>query len=191
MTGIRIQDEYFEWLFNLVCEHRYPKPIYRKLLMRLYDTEFRYSIRRDQNRAEDGEDLRYRFALAKNYDVPATVADLGRPSEILELMTTRSCSVLEMMIALAIRCEECIMDDPSYGDRMSQWFWNMIVNMGLGPMTDEMYDDAYVTSVIQRFLDREYEPDGRGGLFRIRNCEVDLRGVEIWYQLCWYLDTIS
>ena len=37
---------------------------------------------------------------------------------------------------------------------------------------------------------REYAPDGRGGLFTIRNCEEDLRKVEIWYQLCWYLDTI-
>lgn len=187
----KIQDEYFEWLFNLVCEQRYHKPIYRKLLMHLHDTDFRYSIRMDRNRAEDGEDLRYRFALEHGYDIPATVVDLARPSEIMNLFNDRSCSVLEMMIALAIRCEECIMDDPSYGNRMGQWFWNMVVNMGLGPMTNEMYDKVYVETVIQKFLDREYEPDGKGGLFRIRDCEVDLRGVEIWHQLCWYLDTIS
>ena len=71
-----IYEEYFEWLFDLVCAQRYSKPIYRKLLMRLHDTEFRYSIPRDRNRAEDGEDLRYRFALEHNYDVPTTVSDL-------------------------------------------------------------------------------------------------------------------
>ena len=47
-----IYEEYFEWLFDLVCAQRYSKPIYRKLLMRLHDTEFRYSIPRDRNRAE-------------------------------------------------------------------------------------------------------------------------------------------
>ena len=174
-----IYEEYFEWLFDLVCAQRYSKPIYRKLLMRLHDTEFRYSIPRDRNRAEDGEDLRYRFALDHDYDVPTTVSDLGGP-----------CSVLEMMIALAIRCEEQIADDPDYGNRMGQWFWGMITNMGLGPMTNEMYEEGTVDSIIHRFLDREYEPDGKGGLFRIRNCDEDLRCVEIWYQLCWYLDTI-
>ena len=174
-----IYDEYFEWLSNLVCEQRHYNPIYRKLLMRLHDTEFRYSIPRDRNRAADGEDLRYRFATVRGYDIATTVADLGRP-----------CSVLEMMVALAIRCEEQIADDYRYGNRTSQWFWGMVVNMGLGPMTDDMYDEACVTLILDKFLDRQYDPDGKGGLFRIRNCDVDLRKVEIWYQLCWYLDTV-
>ena len=174
-----ISDEYFEWLFNLVCEQRYFRPIYRTLLKHLHDTEFTYLIPRDRNRAEDGENLRYRFALEKGYDVPTTLVDLGCP-----------CSVLEMMAALAIRCEEQLTDDPRYGNRMPQWFWKMIVNLGLGPMTNEMYDRAYVDLVLRRFLDRKYEPDGEGGLFHIRDARFDLRNVEIWYQLCWYLDTI-
>lgn len=82
------------------------------------------------------------------------------------------------------------MDDPDVGDRTGQWFWGMIKNLGLGSMTDARFDEEYVESVIERFLNREYEPDGRGGLFRIRNCTEDLRNVEIWYQMCWYLDTI-
>lgn len=176
----RIYDEYVEWLINSVCEGRYYKPRYNKLLMRLQNTEFRYSIPRDQNRAEQGEDLRYRFALSKGYDIPTTVSDLGNP-----------CSLLEMMIALAIQCEENLMDDPRYGDRRQQWFWNMVATLGLGPMTDEMYDEQYVTMVIERFLNREYEPDGKGGLFRIRDCEYDLRDVELWYQMCWYMNTIE
>ena len=94
-----------------------------------------------------------------------------------------------MMVALAIRCEENIMDDPSYGNRTGQWFWGMIVNLGLGFMTDSRFDEKFVDDVIFRFLNREYEPDGKGGLFTVRNCKYDLRTVEIWYQMCWYLDT--
>ena len=38
-------------------------------------------------------------------------------------LDNKTCSVLEMMIALAIRCEEHIMDDPDVGNRTGQWFW--------------------------------------------------------------------
>ena len=40
-------------------------------------------------------------------------------------------------------------------------------------------------------MNREYEPNGKGGLFTIRGCEEDLTEVEIWYQLNWYLNTIT
>lgn len=48
--------------------------------------------------------------------------------------------MLEMMIALAIRCEETIMDDPRYGNRTKQWFWNMMKSLGLSYMNDDCFD---------------------------------------------------
>jgi hypothetical protein len=57
-------------------------------------------------------------------------------------------------------------------------------------MTDGHYDEIYVTEVIDRFINRKYEPNGKGGLFTIRNVKEDLRDVEIWYQMCWYLNSI-
>lgn len=135
---------------------------------------------RDRNRAEDGVSLRYRFAAYYNIDEMDAMNALDEP-----------CSILEMMIALAIRCEENIMDDPHVGNRTSQWFWGMIVSLGLGSMTDIRFDRSAVDIIIGRFLEREYEPNGKGGLFTIRHCERDLRDVEIWYQLCWYLDSIT
>ena len=95
-----------------------------------------------------------------------------------------------MMTALAIRCEENIMDDTRYGDRTTQWFWGMINNLGLGSMWGDNYDKVYVDQVLQTFLNRDYAPNGKGGLFTIRNCDRDLRDVEIWYQLNWYLNSI-
>ena len=80
------------------------------------------------------------------------------------------------------------MDNPAYGDRTAQWFWSMIKTLGLYSMTDDNFDFDYVSLVIDRFLNREYAPNGEGGLFKINNCEYDLRKIEIWYQLCWYLD---
>lgn len=183
MTRNDLISDYFEWLYSIVEKKRRPDQVsFRKLLMHLHNIEFKYSILRDQNRAEDGMDLRYRYAISNGYsDSANTVMD------ILE----GPCSVLEMMVALSIRCEENIMDDPNVGDRTSQWFWGMIVNLGLGSMTNDRYDRRYVDDVIFRFLDRDYDPDGKGGLFRIRQCDRDLRTVEIWYQLCWYIDSIT
>lgn len=172
-----IDNEYFNWLYNLACGNRFSDDIsYRKLFMQLHNTEFRYFIPRDENRAEDGICLRHRFA-----DECISAA---------EDYLTGPCSVLEMMLALSIRCEE-IMDDPAYGDRTTQWFWDMVTNLGLGSMSDSQYDKDYVDDVLERFLNRHYELDGKGGLFRVRNCNDDLRDVEIWVQMLWYLDTIS
>ena len=173
-----IDREYFDWMYNLVCADRFAEDIsYRKLLSYLHRIEFIYSISKDENRSKDGIDLRYRFA----YDY-AGIEDAER-------YLRGPCSVLEMLIALAIRCEETIMDDPKMGDRTGQWFWGMITNLGLGSMTDDRFDEKHVDECVDRFLYRKYERNGRGGLFTIRNCDCDLRKVEIWHQLCWYLDS--
>lgn len=174
----RIANEYFDWMVDLVCGERYSKEIsYRKLLAYLHNTEFTYSIRRDKNRAEDGIDLRYRFGFVRNQpDAPEYL--------------TGPCSVLEMMIALAIRCEEGFMDNPAYGDRTSQWFWRMVVSLGLGGMTDAIFDKELVEQSVTRFLNHDYEPNGKGGLFTVKNATCDMRKTEIWYQLCSYLNSI-
>lgn len=181
MNSIKIINDYFEWLLDIVCGKRYSDQIsFRKLLMRLHETEFRFTIPMDRNRAEDGANLRYRFAREYGFDdIPSCL--------------NGSCSVLEMMVALAMKCEEW-MDDALIGNRTGQWFWQMVTNLGLGSMMDSRYDRNIVDQAIARFLDRKYEADGRGGLFRISEKNrhyKDLRDVEIWYQLCWYLDSIT
>ena len=179
MTKYDVNNEYFEWLCDLACRNRYSNQIsYKKLLTCLHSTPFRYLIPMDENRAEDGLELRYRFVYENDY------------TDDVEMYIDGPCSVLEMMVSLSLKCEE-IMDDAQIGDRTRQWFWGMIANLGLGSMTDDNYNRRYVINTVEQFLDREYEPDGVGGLFTIRNCDYDLRDVEIWHQLCWYLDTIT
>lgn len=173
--------KYFDWMCNLVSDERYTEGrSYTNLFNRLYDTEFSYILDMDGNRAEDGVCLRYRFAYEFGYD----------DAMIASYLDTRESCVLEMMVALCVRCEENIMDNPEMGNRTGQWFWTMITSLGLIDSDDENYDEGYVDFIIERFLDREYEADGNGGLFTIPGTKDDLRTVEIWAQLCWYLDTI-
>ena len=180
MKREELNNRYFEWMWHLVCNDEFSKNLsYRKLLTHLHEIEFTYIIDKDGNRASDGIDLRYQFGYYCHYENAVIAAYLD----------DRPCSVLEMMIALSVRCEN-IMEDPEQGDRVGMWFWNMIVNLGLGSMTDDRFDANYIDEVIFRLLNREYDPDGEGGLFVIKNCEKDLRTVEIWYQLWWYLNEI-
>ena len=179
MTKDELNNAYFEWMYQLVCDERGAEgPSYRKLLYLLHDTDFFYTIPMDGNRAEDGTDLRYRFGYENAYEGPM----------IATYLDDRPCSVLEMMVALAIRCEEHIMCDPDIGNRTGQWFWNMIDNLGLSGMDDLQFDRNYAKRVVQKFLNREYKRNGEGGLFTVKHYRMDLRSVEIWYQMCWYLD---
>lgn len=180
MPVSKVKRDYFEWMYQLVCEGRFSEDNpYRMLLSYLHYRPFKYRLRSDSDRANDGVMLRRRFAL--------TTDDYHY---IMDVLSSDSVSVLEVLVALAIRCEETIMSDPKFGDRTGQWFWKMIVNLGLGSMSDNMYDEEYVDNVITCFLNRKYEPNGRGGLFVIRNCNRDLRSIDIWTQMMWYLDTM-
>lgn len=180
MTRTEINNLYFDWMHSLVMDGA-PREIrrlsYRKLLELLRDLEFYYTIPMDGNRLEDGIELRYRFGRAHSIEDPV----------IATCIDDRTCSMLEMMIALAIRCEESFMVSPDAENRTSEWFWVMIRSLGLEHMNDKNFDQEYIEGVVTRFLEHDYDPDGNGGLFYIENCSRDLRNVEIWYQLNWYL----
>lgn len=181
MTRRELNNEYFAWMCQLVCTTGYSKHSpHRLLLRRLHEWDFTYTHPMDGNRAEDGVNLRYRFGYENSYDNAMIAAYLDNSD----------CSVLEMMVALAIKCEE-IMKDSEIGDRTGYWFWKMIESLDLGDMDDLRYDECYTDYVIERLLDREYGRDGKGGLFTIKNCDRDLRSVEIWYQALWYLQKIA
>ena len=180
MTRSELKRRYFDWICSIVCDIRHRKTEYRNLLARLNEEPFSYIIEMDGNRAADGINLRYRFGQDCGYD----------HRMIASYLDDTPCSVFEMMAALAIRCEEHIMEDSDIGNRTSKWFWTMITSLGLIAMDDSNYDEYYVDRVIYRFLNREYRRDGEGGLFIVRNPKRDMRDIEIWYQLCLYLDSI-
>ena len=170
---------YFNWMYALVCKNK--RMSYRKILAYLHEREFTYTIEFDGNRAEDGIDLRYRFSY-----------ELGRHDgpRVAAYLDDGPCTVLEMMIALAVRCEENIMEDPTMGNRTGKWFWSMMANLGLSGMCDERFDERRAERIVDIFLNREYGEDGKGGLFTVRNTNRDLRDVEIWCQMCWCLDEL-
>lgn len=172
---MNIADEYFEWLYQIVEGKKY-----YQLLKELHLIEFYPKVPCDDNRLGDGVNLRYRFAddakLTKDY------IDTYWPKD--------TCSILEMMVALALRVEETIMGDEDFGNRTSMWFWMMIKSLGIYKMTNDDIDLDKLQEIMRKFLEREYEADGKGGLFTVHNSDKDMRDIEIWYQMCLFFDNL-
>lgn len=162
--------EYYSQLCDMINLPEYNVRRYNKLFNYLYSTPFKWTVKNDVNRALDGIKLRNDIIRDAR-----TSDELG------------PCRVLEMLIALASRCENDIMQEKSQGDRTGIWFWTMIENLGLADMTDYHYDDQYVQLTVSRFLDRRYSRNGEGSIFFINHRTEDMRRVELWYQMCWFL----
>lgn len=171
--------EYFEWLYEYGTRGMVSTYIsYRKLFELLHSIKFDYYLLDDSNRYADGISLRRKFENAEGFEGFYELCD-------------EPCSVLEMMLALAIRCEDTIMSNHEYGDRTRQWLWGMILNLGIGRMTDDVFDKRRVETCVYRFMEHDYDYDGKGGLFLVRNPDRDMRDLDIWTQMCWYLDNFE
>ena len=171
-TPNEVANLYFEWL----CLQVGVTEDYWTLMGMLFNREFTWFVPNDNNRAADGLCLRERYLEERGLEGSA--------------MIYGPCSVLEMMAALAIRCEDDIMRDPDLGDRTSLWFWIMICNLKLDRYTDDTIDMVYteeISRILDVMLDREYMMNGDGGLFPLKKPAHNQRRVEIWYQMNAYL----
>lgn len=168
---------YYSWLCNLIDVIQ-PSRSYQLLTKNLHVKPFYWTVPNDDNRMVDGKELRERFC---NEHENAIFTDEFFNDE---------CSMLELLIALAYRCEG-IMVDQCGNMKMCKWYWTMITNVGLSKYTDEVYYDIdgelNVDSVLNRIIDRTYQRNGHGGLFPVNHTKADQRKVELWYQMSTYL----
>lgn len=169
-----LDEDYFDWLYGLVWspEVRNPARSYRALAAQLYETRFVWSVRNDDNRAQDGIELRDEYLEEVREYAPYTWKRMD-------------CSVLEMLVALARHTAF-----QSYGEP-DMWMWKFLEHMGLRQYNDAVTDrDRFndIKEIVERFLDRRYSSDGSGGgIYPLRNAEKDQRKVELWYQMAAYL----
>ena len=176
----QLSEKYYDWMCSLIKNNEKNPVIYSRILKFLYTTEFTWLIDLDGNRADDGIELRYRFGC-----------EAGIENTIIHNeLDNRACSVLEMLVALSLRCEDDIMQSTEER-RVDKWFWVMMDNLGFSLLENCRYDVRKANTIVKRLLDRTYGPDGTNGLVTIPNCEYDLRYVDIWYQMMWYLTYIS
>lgn len=180
-NSMGLQEIYFDWMSNVVMPNTNERYRYRYLLEALNASIFHFSIPMDENRMRDGIDLRYRFAYENGYSDEEVSRALNH---------NRSCSMLEMMVALAIKGDERILYDYETGNRADYIFRVMLESLDLIHMTNDNFYLHYVEYRIDCLLNREYDYDGRGGLFTVENPRRDMRLVDIWYQMNWYLEKL-
>lgn len=172
---ISLNDSYFRWLVKIIGFKDINSCKYISMLSYMYSTDFKLTdpiVGHDDNRLNDGFDLR------ADYSNGFTVEDI--PDSFGEPV-----NILEVLVAFARRIDDDIMYDGNL--HASKWFFLMIENLGMIDFTDDRLgidwniDDE--EQILDRMMSRQYDRNGFGGLFPIKNSKYDQREIELWYQM--------
>ena len=164
-------DDYFLWLCDLINADM---NVYSEILFQLHDTDFVWALELDSSRAKDGLELRKEY-----YDIC---------HDDWVMLMDKDCSVLEMLIGLARRMDDMLVDDNT-STRVPIWFGEMFENLGLKKYTNtflwfELEEDFYdIQEILRIWMHRDFEPDGVKSVFPLRNPTRDQRERTIVYQM--------
>lgn len=177
---------YFDYLKDVIC---YPGKDFDGILQIMFKEIFYLNpsdetFLMDMNRIEDA------LALREEYEMHGYQGDPEYLVTLLPKTEEGTCTVLELLAALARRIENDYLYDPAKGNRTWQWFYLMLYNMGL---TEDYFKDPLdphdiycVQRHIYRIIDKTYNDDGTdGGLFPIPGKEV--KSLELWDQMRLFL----
>lgn len=164
-------NKYYKWLSETFCN----KKIYSFLLQCLWDKEFYFLIKEDENRLIDGLYLRYLFAEEFQINHKKINDQLGK------------CRVLEILIALSNKGISAISYEKTKITQQD-FFWIMIQNLKLIQFTNLfcVENDGLneIDDILSRFLDRKYAKNGEnGGLFPLKSSAFNQKKREIWLQM--------
>lgn len=163
---------YFRWLYDLVVPVLDSQGLssYGVVCTAMHNIIFKDQVPYDSNRVAAAAELRNWF-LASNPDI--------FPHDRNDVLT-RDASIFEVLIRLAHDANFMIELDSQ------KWFQIFLKNLGLDLYSDNYCLDhrtGHIFRVLRRFNERTYRPDGKGGLFPLKNPGGDQRKIELWYQM--------
>lgn len=162
-SDVSVINHYYIWLMKQVDIDSHQD--YTELLRHLHSRDFYWTIPNDENRSDDGKALRVIFMDEMEV--------LGS-----DIWLTESCSVLEMLVALAKRIELDVM--PDHKNTCSDWFWLLICNLGLEKYTNVLFSGEKIDEILHNFMSR----NGVSVLFKIQKVtQKQLNNTEFWYQM--------
>ena len=165
-------ESYWSWLMDIV---KFPSN-YSKLGNFLASEQFTWINPMDGNRADDGIGMRLMYARVSGMSVVSS-----------DIYSDMSCTVLEMLVALSYRIEQDLMGTPG-DDHPEKWFWEFMHNLGIDAESDDVFDENYVSLVIDTWLNRGFRRNGIGSPFPLTRAFGDQRRKEIWVQVQGYLN---
>src|SRR4029077_5304027 len=137
----QVEQRYFEWLISQI-DIRGTRTFY-ELFEMLFIIEFVWTVPHDDNRLQDGLDLRTEFLNGQ------------------KIHWDKGATVLERLIALSRRLAF------TAGGRAEDWAWQLLANLRLTKMTDPLTENKArkVTNILETLIWRQYREDGLGGFF--------------------------
>ena len=170
MRNKQLLNDYYLWLLGIVDGAGYFIDDYDEMLWKLFNIDFVWLLEMDSNRALDALNLRYEYVHVCN-------------GQLCPEFEQKDASVLEVLIALANNWEHEITYDFRIGDRTAQWFWLMLKNLELIRYPNWAYDEEKVAKIVNIWIFREFQKNGKGSPFPVKSGKGDQKKVEIWYQL--------
>lgn len=167
-----LTEDYLYWLAPQIRDERTNKT-YWDLLTIMFEKEFVWLVPNDDNRLQDGLDLRVDFCYAQHIRSDA-LRNLG------------PCSFLEVLIGLSRRLAF------DTGGGAPGWAWQLLINLELHKMADPLgrARKHRVHDILDTVIWRTYNPDGCGGFFPLSWPDEDQRQVELWYQMSAYINEL-
>lgn len=160
----QIDVKYYGWLISQIqiTSNR----TYFELFERMHNLEFVWFVPNDDNRVQDGLDLRAEFLD-------------GRHSKL----HLGGATVLEVLVALSRRTAF------TAGGSAKQWAWKLVKNLRLNKMSDPLSDQDRnkIDDILEALVWRTYEQNGQGGFFPVAHSLDDQTKLEIWYQMNVYV----
>lgn len=175
-------DAYFDWLKEQIMSDDIDElDDYGILITTLSVMPFTYVVEMDSNRMWDGLYLRNIF-----YDDHAA----------FEGELTQDCSLLEMLVGLAYRMANDVFSD--LGKSTGDWFWEFMSNLGADYYTDDILEGVFTKNhrnyrddlidLLRNFMDRKYKDSRSGNIFLFKKDPKDLKKIELWYQMHYYIE---
>lgn len=164
MTTTPIDYDYFNWLVSQIAVP--PDKSFNEMFSIMHNTEFHWTVPNDDNRLQDGIDLRSDFLN-------------GRRAKLHLFGAT----FLEIVVSLSQRLAF------QTSQPANRWAWRLIKNIRLNKMSDPLTREkvSIVKDTLDTLIWRTYREDGRGGFFPLKHPDEDQTKVEIWYQMNKYI----
>jgi hypothetical protein len=176
-----LPEQYWAWLYDQIFDVRDAVGdenwrSFTQLTRTMHNIEFKALVDYDENRIADAVGFR------NNYN-------RLWPSEGLALsdLMEPDATIFEVLFGLAKRADDMI---PM---TVAAWFRCFIENLGLAHYNDEYCMRRVVAPavrILNRFNDRTYKKDGRGGIFPLKKLPtgvLDMTDVELWYQMGYWM----
>lgn len=180
-----LREEYFQYLYKLVR----PMPrTYYKLCKELHNKKYKWFIKNDDNRCEDGVNLRETFIEQ---------GELDETHLEVQALQKGDCTLFEMMVALAQRMDYELSDLISPANRTNKYFFEMLKNLMLEEYTDsyligdqlDYASSGDIDDILESLINRTYSYDGEGSLFPLKQrYPKDMAKTEVWYQMMLYIN---